>query len=130
MGPAMARLPSLVVPALCALAAACAAPARADERVVLRFADSASGPERAAARRHAGVEDARALPAIDGVQVVRAADGGAQRAAELLRRSARVLWAQPDERVRIATSLALPSVDSGSEFPSQWELFAGNFPSA
>ena len=118
MGPVMVRFASVVVLVLL-VAAACVAPARADERVVVRFADSASPSERSAVRRHAGVDAPRALPAMDGVQVVQAPEGGAARAARRLERSARVLWAQPDRRVRATTALPAGSASSGSK---QWGL--------
>ncbi len=103
------------------LAAGSAAPARAAdaERVVVRFSGSASPNERAAARRQAGASAARSVPALAGVQVVQVPAGRAARAAAQLQRSGDVLWAEPDQRVRVA--MALPA-DGGSSSGGQWGL--------
>jgi hypothetical protein len=118
----MARL--LVAPLLGVLiAAAGAAPARAadasSERLVVRFADSASAGERTAARRDAGARVMHAVPALDDVQVVSVPAGRAAQAAAALERSDDVLWAGTDERVR--ATAALPA-GNDSRSGGQWGL--------
>lgn len=105
------------------MAAAGAAPARAadpgSERLVVRFAGSASAAERTAARRDAGARVVHAVPALDDVQVISVPAGRAAQAAAALQRSGDVLWAGTDERVRVST--ALPA-DDDSRSGGQWGL--------
>src|SRR4051794_21313201 len=105
------------------MTAAGAAPARAadagSERLVVRFAGSASAGERTAARRDAGARVDHAVPALDDVQVVRVPAGRAAQAAAALQRSDDVLWAGIDQRVRVSRTLP---ADDDSRSGDQWGL--------
>src|SRR5829696_9051219 len=75
------------------------ASARADgdghDRVLVRFAASASAPERADAERRVAARATRALPALERVEVLRVDRGEAAAAARSLRRPARCCGRNP-----------------------------------
>jgi thermitase len=96
-----------------------AAPARAADRVVVRFSGSADASDRAAAREQVDAVAPRSEPGLTGVQVVTVPEGDAAAAARTLAKSSDVLWAHPDHRVHAA--VALPA-DAGSAADQQWGL--------
>src|SRR5215207_8027512 len=116
----MARVLSVLTLVLFVAAGTSAAPARAaDDRVVVRFAESVSSSQREAARRQARARVLHAVAPLDGVQVVRVPTGDAAQAAGLLQRRPGVLWAQPDHRVRMTAPLP---AGGASRAPRQWGL--------
>jgi uncharacterized delta-60 repeat protein len=94
--------------------AAAAPPARADERVVVRFAPGVEPRERAEIRRAAGVEARRRVVGLRDTQLVLAPD--ASSAVRRLNRRRDVLWAQRDVRVRAQR------VPDDPHYPGVWGL--------
>lgn len=108
---------ALVAGVLFAACLIAAAPARAADRVVVRFSASAGAADRSAARGAADATSPRSLPGLTGVQVVEVPDGHAAAAAHKLARADGVAWAQPDRRVHVASTLP-----TGPAFGQEWGL--------
>src|SRR3954452_23856665 len=97
---AVARFISLLTGVL--LAAVILAPAaRAADRIVIKHRPGLTAAERTDLRADAGVALAETLP-ISGLEVVRPQDGDRSRALSDLRADPDVVWAEADQRRRVA----------------------------